>query len=100
MSVPVLPSTDPTAAGEPGKEPPGVPGRQGRDCHKAGLEEALRCQTRKNKGDPVARMRAVGRQRSNRESRAGWGPRPRKPERSSPPGPRGTGRGRQEQKRG
>lgn len=71
MLIPVLPSTDPTAAGRPGRKATHVPGPEEGNCHKAGLER--RCQPRKNKGDPAAGMEAVSRQRTHRESRAGLG---------------------------
>lgn len=69
MLMPVLPSTDPTAAGRPGRKATHVPEPEEGNRHKAGL--ALRCQRRKNKGDSVAGMEAVRRQRTDRESRAG-----------------------------
>lgn len=71
MLIPALPSTDPTAAGRPGRKATHVPGPEEGNCHKAGLER--RCQPRKNKGDPAAGMEAVSRQRTHRESRAGLG---------------------------
>lgn len=49
MLIAVLPSTDPTAAGRPGRKATHVPEPEEGNCHKAGLE--LSCQPRKNKGD-------------------------------------------------